>query len=138
MRKSVILSTIKRKSNILYYINLIMLKKYALKKCKKNFKQVKGIEGCIFKLSLTIFLKFFLYFALLGGFSSEIQLDKFLNVCSFLFIPELLLFDFSKIFELGILKIVSIFLLIFSANLITIISFLEKITSWLKNKKIYS
>ena len=117
---------------IRYYFGLVVLKKSAIKKFIFDLKRVRGLAGSLFLFFLTFLTKTFLFFFLLGGFNPQIEFGSFLSFCSFLFFPELIIFDFSKFISMGIYKIVPIIFLIIFANIITIIYNLEKFK---RNKK---
>lgn len=120
---------------IKHYHHLFLWKEHAIKKCKEDFKRVKGLPGFLYKFFLGLILKFFLFFVLLGGYKSGIEFNSFSNLCSLWFFPELLIFDIDKFRNLEIYKIIPICFLIISANMIFIIEKVEQLKKFISNKK---
>ena len=87
-------------SYIKYYYYLFSLNKIGIKKFMQDLKQGKGLAGILLRTILTLILKFVLFFILLGGFSSGIEFNNFLDHCSLLFF-----FDFNTISNIELYKI---------------------------------
>ena len=112
-------------SYIKYYYYLFSLNKIGIKKFMQDLKQGKGLAGILLRTILTLILKFVLFFILLGGFSSGIEFNNFLDHCSLLFF-----FDFNTIWNIELYKIVPIIFLIIITNIINIIELIEQIKKY--------
>ena len=112
-------------SYIKYYYYLLFLNKIGIKKFIQDLKKGKGLGGIFLRTFLTLIFKFLLFFILLGGFSSGIEFNNFLDHCSFLF-----LFDFNKISNMELYKIVAIIFLIIMSNIINIIELIEQVKKY--------